>query len=169
MPQPVSATGKTVLAHPHRGSPTKGSSSNRVGKISQKGYLTLVTSPVTEVFIKKSRVGFTPLRRHGLTPGRHRLRLKSGFFVSGLTVDVRAGQETNVNKTFRSGRLLIDAPKGTEVYINRRKLGKTPLPRVSLYEGEYLIVFINRKLAKTENQRIRVRPNRVTYVGAKLY
>lgn len=71
--------------------------------------LSVTSEPVgAEVYLDGRRLGFAPLSRAGLTPGRHLLRvLKEGFAPKEQTVDLLPGRESSVHYDLESQWVML--------------------------------------------------------------
>lgn len=64
------------------------------GLKSDRAYLTVMTTPVTQVFIDDKAVGSSPVQRYELSPGDHKIRLKNSTYNIDkmVPVELKAGQ-----------------------------------------------------------------------------
>jgi hypothetical protein len=137
------------------------------------GTLSVTSSPTNaEVYIDGQFAGFTPLR-WGERPGSVTVEVRrDGYQTESQRVNVRPGSVTDVALTLRA--LVRDGtasfssdPRGAEVYVEGRYVGRTPIARVDYAPGTYTARF---ELAgyTTETVRFTVRDGRTTEVSQRL-
>ena len=95
--------------------------------------------------------------------GTHVVRGKSKKYGLNAkrTVKVRGGKTSNVSFRFEKGQLEVDAPSGSTVYVDGRRIGKAPLSSsISLWEGSHTVV-VKKAGADDYRHRVRIRPGLV--------
>jgi serine/threonine protein kinase len=71
--------------------------------------------------------------------GKHTVVGKGGGATVKRVVTVKAGGTENVSLVVEKGGLAIDAPPGCDVYADGKKMGKTPIEPLQLFEGPHSI------------------------------
>jgi eukaryotic-like serine/threonine-protein kinase len=109
------------------------------------GTLNVSTSPDMAIFIGGKNVG----------QGSATVELKAGsHVVKGVnqalgisvqkTIKLKPGQTSNVSLQANKGGLVVDAPAGSVVFVNDKKVGSVPgLDVIELYEGRHNILVQN--------------------------
>jgi hypothetical protein len=69
---------------------------------SEKGTLTVMTQPPTAVYVDGKKIGNTPVKSYGLTPGTHEVRLESWkhYIYDTFTVNIEKGKSTKIVKSY---------------------------------------------------------------------
>lgn len=137
------------------------------------GTLSITSSPANaEVYIDGRFAGFTPLR-WGERPGNVTVEVRrDGFETESRRVNVRPGAVTDVGfdlrASVRDGTASFSSdPRGADVYVEGRFLGRTPLTRVDFAPGTYTARF-ELPGYTTESVRFTVREGRATEVSQRL-
>jgi eukaryotic-like serine/threonine-protein kinase len=111
--------------------------------------LIVLTEPGAQVYIGENALGIANEEgRAGpffLPPGELGLRvaLDSVGFERERTISLRSGQQHEIEVNARKGELRIAVAPWAKVFLDRRELGITPLPVLSLYEGTHRIRLVN--------------------------
>ena len=126
----------------------------------------LNSAPPAEVFEAGRSLGFTPLRAD-LPAGEHELQLTGPHAQFGrlLHVVVSPEGETQERATFGHGQLEVEAVPWADVFLDGKRLGATPLPGRSLWEGAHTLRLVGPHGEKTlqiqvvagETKRVRER------------
>ncbi|MEE8408433.1 MAG: serine/threonine-protein kinase [Myxococcota bacterium] len=126
------------------------------------GYLELTSSPNTDVLIGGKKIGSTPLRRYQLPAGPVVVQLRHPRMNLSKTLKLTIPDNGILTKrvVFRKGQVLFDVRPWAEVYLGRKKLGTTPMPPVSLYEGTYAFKLVNSELGVEKIVQVSVRPGK---------
>lgn len=111
------------------------------------GTLSITSSPTNaEVYVDGRFAGFTPLR-WGDRPGSIEVEVRrDGYQTESRRVNVRPGAVTDVSFDLRAvareGTVSFSSdPRGADVYVAGRYLGRTPLSRVAFAPGSYEATF----------------------------
>ncbi|MEW5848718.1 MAG: PEGA domain-containing protein [Myxococcota bacterium] len=103
--------------------------------------LSITASPAGEIYVDGKLVGRSPITTT-VKAGQHKVRLKAkgeGVDIQ-RTVKVNAGATKEVSLEAGKGTLIVDAPAGTQLYIDGKLVGTLPVQPLSLYEGSHLAV-----------------------------
>ncbi len=101
--------------------------------------------PVATLFVDGARAGDTPVKV-ALEPGtQHRLRFESPDAGLNKSVMLRVPREGPFEKQWEFERavLTLEVPEGSEVWLDKRKLGTAPLAPVELWEGTHRVRVVN--------------------------
>ena len=111
------------------------------------GTLSITSSPTNaEVYVDGRFAGFTPLR-WGDRPGSVEVEVRrDGYQPESRRVNVRPGAVSDVSFDLRAvareGTVSFSSdPRGADVYVSGRYLGRTPLSRVAFAPGSYEATF----------------------------
>lgn len=126
---------------------TAKSALRRCKKDPKTGYLTVITDPPKlEVMINGALVGKTPLRKLALKAGTYTCSISNPLFNPfSAQVEIQAKKTAEmhpqpVKKIFYGWLGVKTVPKkGVEVFFGDRNMGKTPLKKVHLKTGKYLV------------------------------
>ena len=137
------------------------------------GTLSIASSPTNaEVYVDGSFAGFTPLR-WGERPGSVTVEVRrDGYQSATERVNVRPGAVSDLafelRPVVRDGTASFSSdPRGAEVYVDGRYLGRTPIARADFAPGTYDARFeLDGYLARTV--RFTVREGRTTDVSERL-
>jgi len=69
---------------------------------SEKGTLSVMTQPPTAVYVDGKKIGNTPIKSYGLTPGTHEVRIESWkhYIYDSFTVNIEKGKATKIVKNY---------------------------------------------------------------------
>lgn len=128
------------------------------------GYLTIESEPVAEVFVDGLQRGTTPVVKVRVPAGKRTVRLQAdGWSGRDLVVDVPANSEVRRRVRFdggdaedgaaakqaskaRYGYLTLNSLPWTQVIVDGRKMGATPLLRMKVLSGRHKVVFENQEM-----------------------
>jgi len=137
------------------------------------GTLSITSTPTNaEVFVDGQFAGFTPLR-WGERPGNVTVEVRrDGYQSASERVQVRPGAVTDVNLSLRTAAregsvTFTSDPRGADVYVEGRFVGRTPTARLDFVAGTYTARF---ELPGYESQSVRftVTQGRSSDVNARL-
>ncbi len=105
-----------------------------------------------------------------LPAGKHKIVLSNPAegFETARTFTLRKGQKLSFEIEMEKGELLVLAKPWADVWLRSKKLGTTPMPKVSLYEGAYQLTLINADLGKKKTVMVDVAPNALTKVSVDM-
>lgn len=105
-----------------------------------------------------------------LPAGKHKIVLSNPAegFETARTFTLRRGQNLSFEIELEKGELLVLAKPWADVWLRSKKLGTTPMPKVSLYEGAYQLTLINADLGKKKTVMVEVAPNELTKVNVDM-
>ncbi|MBD3306933.1 PEGA domain-containing protein [candidate division KSB3 bacterium] len=118
------------------------------------GRLTLFSIPQNAEVIIDGTVLQTPLHEYELDPGTYTLKFSYDDHLSQHTLTIRAGETTQYTHRFEGfGSLKIDTTtSGSEILINGKPAGRSPLLVEGLPPGTYTIVARKVGYATAEKQ-----------------
>ncbi|MGI5860682.1 MAG: protein kinase domain-containing protein [Myxococcales bacterium] len=124
--------------------------------------ISLDCDPPASIWEGKSFLGQTPFRGT-LPPGRHRLTLVNRDLGFEMTVPLVLKPGENITRSYRldQGEVLIVATPWADVYLRGKKLGTTPMPKLTLYEGEHQLTLVNTDLGTKKSVVVMVKPGRL--------
>lgn len=105
-------------------------------KAPEPAKLSVSTSPELDILVDGKKVG-RGSATVTVSPGKHSVRALD----RSLGIDVKRRVRVGAGKTERvgievgKGSLVLDAPPGCDVFVDGKKVGRTPLGPLSLYEG----------------------------------
>jgi hypothetical protein len=112
-------------------------------KPSGPGKLVISSSPEMTLYVDGKKVGLGTATVE-IKAGRHTVKGRGKGVSKTKRVTLRAGQTLNVALKVAKGGLVIDAPAGSVVYIDGKKVGKIPgLDVVDLYAGKHKVLVKN--------------------------
>ena len=134
------------------------------------GLVDLESEPSAEVLIDGRVVGVTPLRRLSLPAGPIVVKLHNNKLgvTKTLKLNVVAGETLQRNVVFGKGQIALDIRPWADVYLGGKKLGTTPMPPVSLYEGTYAIRLVNPDLGVERVVQVTVRAGKTKKIIEKM-
>ncbi|MBI5508798.1 MAG: serine/threonine protein kinase [Deltaproteobacteria bacterium] len=129
-------------------------------------FLGLETDPVTDAFIDGKRIGTTPLADVRVAPGRHTLGLRTPDFgmLQTSELELQPGEKTTRRVTLRKGKLALDVRPWAVVYLCGKKIGTTPVPPLSVYEGSCTLKLVNPEVGVTRELPVTIRTDERTNV-----
>ncbi len=127
------------------------------------------SSPMPLKIMEAGKVlGSVPGADLELTPGRHDLELVNEAVEYRLahSIEIAGGESVLFQVAPRPGTMTLEATVGTEVTIDGRSIGRTPMADVSLVPGVYEVAFRYAKGA-SDRQRVTVKSDATTSVVAR--
>jgi len=103
------------------------------------GTLTITSQPSLSLKVDGNDVGEGSATLE-LPAGKHTI-LGSGMGTSvRRVVTLKPGGKENVSLVLEKGALAIDAPPGCDVFVDGKKVGRTPMDAVELFTGQHKVV-----------------------------
>ncbi len=99
--------------------------------------------------------------------GKHVVVGKGGGAVVKKTVTVKAGGTETVNLVVQKGTLAIEAPGGCDVFVDGKKVGKTPLDPIELVQGSHSVVVKQGGVEYRHN--VPIQPNQEAYLQVQFH
>jgi hypothetical protein len=128
-----------------------------------------ISSPMPLKVVEGGRaLGSIPGSDLKLSPGKHEIELVNETVGYRLlhAVEITGGENVLLQIAPRPGSITVEAAVGTEVSIDGRAMGRTPIAAVTLVPGEYQVAFRSAR-GTTDRQRVVVKPDGTTHVVAK--
>ncbi|MDR0964938.1 MAG: PEGA domain-containing protein, partial [Myxococcales bacterium] len=134
------------------------------------GTLYVKSTPLARVWLGQTELCPETPCEVELPAGRHRIVLSnpSKGFETSRTFRMNKGQDYSINVELEKGDLLVLAKPWADVYLRNKKLGTTPMPKVSLYEGSYQLTLINVDLGTKKTLQVNVSRNELTKVSVDM-
>lgn len=114
-------------------------------KTTGPGTLELESDPEMELFVDGKSVGRGQASVE-LKPGKHLIKGRNNELGVNVTrrTTITSGRVTRVSLRVSKGGLLVDAPAGSVVFVDGKKVGSIPgLDVVELYEGQHKVLVKN--------------------------
>ncbi len=139
-------------------------------KAGDLGRLDLDADPKSDVYLGDRRLGSTPLRQVELPAGSTLVQVRNTKLglSKTLRLDIAPGETLRRKVVFRKGQVAFDVRPWADVYLGKRKLGTTPMPPVSLYEGTYAFRLVNSELGAERTVQVVVKGGKTRKVLEKL-
>lgn len=121
--------------------PTLAKASRAPRKAATPPRLIVTSEPELDILLDRKKVGRGEVTLTA-KPGAHSIRAKDprlGIYVT-RKVRLQAGKTERVAIRVGKGQLNLDAPPGCDVFVDGKRVGITPLPALSLYEGQRKIL-----------------------------
>jgi Caspase domain/PEGA domain len=136
-------------------------------------YLSFRANKTGRVYLNGEFVGQTPLYALPVKPGTYEYRIACAELGSELSGKVRvsAGRTERVRLTFlppKEGFLTVYTDPWTNVFVNNKKIGGSPLYRVKLKPGSYVLKLENPEFKVMEIQELVVEPEKETVIRKNL-
>ncbi len=119
------------------------------------GTLSVTAHPWAKVFVNGVELGSTPIVKHRLEPGKHKVKLvndKLGI-TKTFTVKIVKGEDTKLVKNLTekgdkgpTGTLSVTTTPWTVVYVDGKKVGSSPLIKHKLKAGAHTVKLVNKDL-----------------------
>jgi serine/threonine-protein kinase len=104
------------------------------------GRLKVVTSAELAVFVDDRRLG-SGTQSVELPVGEHVVRVSGGGVNRSVKAAIESGAERIVTVNPVRGQIGFDAPAGTQVSVDGRPVGRTPMGMVQVWEGSHSVEF----------------------------
>jgi serine/threonine-protein kinase len=161
---------KTVKVTPAAGEQREVAIALAKASAASTGLLDIDSEPRGDVYIGGRRIGPAPVRRYKLPAGSVVVQVKNkklGLSKS-LKLDIPAGGHVQRRVVFRKGQVIFNVAPWADVYLGKKKLGTTPMPPISLYEGTYAIKLVNDELGVERVVYVSVKSGKLKKVVEKL-
>jgi len=159
---------ETVEVKPDKSLSVQASLTKVVPKPSLSGEIRISSAPPgAKVYLNDQDMGRnTPTRLSGLSPGKHKLKLKKeGYKVWEDEVIVRASEPfdlSGVKLQEAFGELNLHVSPWADVYYKGEKLGTTPLANIRFQEGFHKLVLKNPLLNIEKEVTVKIVANELT-------
>ncbi len=101
------------------------------------------------------------------TPGKHTVVGKGAGTSIKRVVTVKAGGTENVNLVVQKGSLAIEGPAGCDVFVDGKKMGRTPMDPIELVQGPHNVVV---KQGTVEYRRsVPIQPNQELFLQVQFH
>jgi hypothetical protein len=138
----------------------------------QEGWLVIHTKPAgIQVSVDGMVLGQTPFAK-ALAPGRHTIELRYGTGTRVVPVEISAGVQTEQRLTWGNGfttgqASITSTPKGSQVSIDGRVLGRTPLVVSDLLPGKHEVTIESE--SGTVTQMLMIEAGQTTELDVPVY
>ncbi|MBZ0108269.1 MAG: PEGA domain-containing protein, partial [Candidatus Scalindua rubra] len=123
------------------------------------------------IFLDDENVGSTPKVMTGINTGKHKVEFRLEGYSSYLQmIKIKAGRESAFTATLqikRGSLMVISNPPNATIYIQGRKLGKTPKTISELVPGNYAVE-VKLDEYRTWSESVDVEPDKETTLKAVL-
>ena len=130
-----------------------------------------VSSPIdVQIFENDRLIGLAPGGRLEVAPGRHDLQIVNLALGYELRqrLDVEAGQTVSLYVAPADGWVNLEASPGSEVSVDGKTVGRTPIANLPLALGEHEFTFRHPQLGD-DRQKVIVKSDAITRVTANLH
>ena len=133
------------------------------------GWLTVSSQAPADIFEGDTLIGTTDTPRIMLASGRHDLSLVSrdSGYQSEHTVQIAAGQTSNIRLEIPRGTLFVNVLPWAEVWLDGEKVGDTPIGNLSVPVGRHELLVRHPELG-LQRRTITVNPGTPLRVGLDL-
>ena len=141
------------------------------------GTLSVTTYPWAKVFVGGVELGNTPIVKHRLEPGKHKVKLvndKLGI-TKTFTVKITKGQDTKLVKNLNKkgvkgpqGTLSVTTTPWTTVYVDGKKVGNSPLIKHKLKAGKHTVKLVNKDLEIQKVLKVTIKKGEHTQIVRNL-
>jgi hypothetical protein len=107
------------------------------------GWLSVIAPVDVQIYQSGHLLGSSQSRQIMMRAGRHQLEIANDVlgYRGMVTLEIRPGETTSVPVEFPSGTLVVNATPGTEVWIDGKHAGRTPLDALSVPLGPHEVIF----------------------------
>jgi hypothetical protein len=141
------------------------------------GTLSINAHPWAKVYINGVDMGNTPIIKHKIEPGKHKVKLVNDALgiSETFTVKVDKGEDTKISKDLsgkaskgETGTLSVTATPWAVVYIDGKKVGNTPLIKHKLSPGKHKVKPVNEDLGVEKTWTVKILKGEETKLVKKL-
>jgi PEGA domain-containing protein len=137
------------------------------------GNLSVTTdTPGGEVTVDGEARGAAPLTVRNLTPGQHRVVVKSGSTNYTRTVQIEAGSTASLvigaNGVTPWGWISIATPVSVQVFEGQRLIGTSDIEKIMLTGGDHDLEFVSEPIGFRAARKVRVGANQTTSVALEM-
>lgn len=141
--------------------------------VAEVGNLTVTTdTPGGEVTVDGEARGAAPLTVRNLTPGQHRVNVRSGGTSYTRTVQIEAGATASLvigaNGVTPWGWVSIATPVAVQVFEGQRLIGTSDIDKIMLTGGEHELEFVSEPVGFRASRKVRVGANQTTSVALEM-
>lgn len=137
------------------------------------GTLSVTAHPWAKVFVGGVALGNTPIVKHELEPGKHKVKLvndKLGI-TKTFTVKITKGEDTKLVKNLTekgdkgpTGTLSVTTTPWTAVYVDGKKVGNSPLIKHKLKAGQHTVKLVNKDLEISKVIKVTIKKGKNTKI-----
>jgi hypothetical protein len=144
-----------------------------VAVVSDVGNLSVTTdTPGGQVTVDGEDRGAAPLTVRNLTPGQHRVVVKSGGSTYNRTVQIEAGSTASLvigaNSATAFGSLSIATPVAVQVFEGQRLIGTSDIEKIMLPGGDHELEFVSEPVGFRSARKLRVAANQTTSLALEM-
>lgn len=122
----------------------------------ETGTLTLRSEPWCDVYLDGEKIGVTPLAKHALAAGPHKVSLRNEAMAArrDLVVNVKPNEDVVQAIVFPMGKLAIRVQPWAKVSLNGKPVGTTPMEPLDIAAGRHEVRLENAQLSKDEKHPV---------------
>jgi len=137
---------------------------------SEGGSLTVTTdTPGGQVTVDGEDRGAAPLTVHSLTPGQHRVVVKSNGNTYNRTVQIEAGATASLvisaSAGTQWGSVSITTPVVVQVFEGQRLIGTSDIEKIMLTSGDHDLELVSESVGFRAARKVRVAANQTATVA----
>ena len=137
------------------------------------GNLSVTTdTPGGEVTVDGEARGAAPLTVRNLTPGQHRVVVKSGSTNYTRTVQIEGGSTASLvigaNAVTPWGWISIATPVSVQVFEGQRLIGTSDIEKIMLTGGDHDLEFVSEPIGFRSTRKVRIGANQTTSVALEM-
>jgi len=141
--------------------------------VSEVGNLNVTTdTPGGQVTVDGEDRGAAPLTVRNLTPGQHRVVVKSGGTNYTRTVQIEAGATASLvigaNGATPWGWVSVATPVTVQVFEGQRLIGTSDIEKIMLTGGDHELEFVSEPIGFRSTRKVRVGANQTTSVALEM-
>ena len=167
-PPPVRPEPKPPVAHPQTAKPPEPPPSPGPPKPPDHraptgpGTVVVQSEPPAKLWNGRDELGATPFNGK-LSAGKHVLTLvnRDEGLEFAFPVVVKSDETVTRQFHFRPGEVLFVVKPWADIYLRGKKLGTTPMGKITLLEGQQTFTLVNTELGKKKTVEITIRPGQL--------
>jgi major membrane immunogen (membrane-anchored lipoprotein) len=134
------------------------------------GFLSVMSTPPTTVYVDGNSLGTTPLVKEPLKPGKHKVSLISldEEIHYKEKIVIKPGKHVKIVKSFGEkaggGTLSVTSDPFTTVYVDGNKIGTTPIAKYKLEPGSYKVKLMNGDFGIDYSTTVTITKGKVTHL-----
>ncbi|NMB75847.1 MAG: protein kinase [Myxococcales bacterium] len=129
-------------------------------------YLSLTTSPPSEIHLGKRLLGTGSVQRVPLPAGRQQLKVVARPGTSRtLSLNLAPGQHLVKQVAFEEGKLRVVVEPWAEVHVDGKFVDKTPMRAIPLLEGFHQVRLVNGPLGKDVTETVNIPPGQTITIS----
>ena len=141
------------------------------------GTLSVTAQPWAKVYVNGVELGNTPIVKHRLEPGKHKVKLVNDELgiTKTFSVKIAKGKDTKLVKNLTekgdkgpTGTLSVTTTPWTTVWVDGKKVGNSPLIKHKLKAGKHTVKLVNKDLDITKVLKVTIKKGENTQIVKNL-